>query len=122
MSKEDAPRNRRVQLGFISGDREKLQIPSSKEEPSPKRAHLVTPTGARAVPARSTPLGRRVVGHSGAFMLATVLRTGRVCGPVGGGVNATAPSSKTDRCAVVPAFVLRFGVLRLGTSLVFRPR
>ena len=49
--------------------------------------HPDTLTGARAVPARSTSLGRRVVGHSGAFLLATLLRTGTVRGSVGGGVK-----------------------------------
>src|SRR6059036_1382078 len=46
------------------------------------RARLETPTGARAVPARSTSLGRGVLGCSEAFMLATPLRTGTVRGPV----------------------------------------
>src|SRR4030095_5823578 len=44
-------------------------------------AHLNTPTGARAVPARSTPLGRGGPEHSGAFPPAMLLRTGTVRGP-----------------------------------------
>jgi len=46
------------------------------------RARLETPTGARAVPARSTSLGRGVLGRSETSMLATPLRTGTVRGPV----------------------------------------
>src|SRR6185503_6040570 len=46
------------------------------------RAGLETPTGARAVPARSTSLGRGVLGGSETSMLATPLRTGTVRGPV----------------------------------------
>src|SRR6266511_1411756 len=48
----------------------------------PLRAHLETAIGARAVPARSTSLGRGGLEHSAAFRPAILLRTGTVRGPV----------------------------------------
>jgi len=47
-----------------------------------KGAHPDTSTGAPAVPARSTSLGRVVLEHSGDFPPAILLRTRTVRGPV----------------------------------------
>jgi hypothetical protein len=52
-----------------------------KKKPELRGALLDTRTGARAVPARSTSLGRGVLEHSGVFTPATLLRTGTVRGP-----------------------------------------
>ena len=48
---------------------------------SPGRAHLDTTTGARAVPARSTSLGRGILDNSRVFTPDKPLRTGTVRGP-----------------------------------------
>jgi len=46
-----------------------------------QRAHLDTTTGARAVPARSTSLGRGILDNSRVFTPDKPLRTGTVRGP-----------------------------------------
>jgi len=48
-----------------------------------QRAHLDTTTGARAVPARSTSLGRGILDNSRVFTPDKPLRTGTVRGPAG---------------------------------------
>ena len=52
-----------------------------KEHRLRRRAHLDTATGARAVPARSTSLGRGGLANSRVFTPAKPLRTGTVRGP-----------------------------------------
>src|SRR5881394_2652061 len=95
----------RLSINFFAGFR-KSGLSKYRNEPNQEtmkskfllaRAHLDTTTGARAVPARSTSLGRGSPENSRVFTPDKPLRTGTVSG--GGVMRPACPRSRHEACA-----------------------